>query len=152
MINIAVQAFFFAKDKEAVELAITQNQSATQASQSMMSSRSYMRRATITVDSSRSRLLQKILSLCTHLRRSDKQYNAFKRMASKVIRSPNDTRWNSYLNTFEDAIQLKTQYTSFCADNDKDECHLTASEWQLVQHTVDFLQPFKDATKRCEGD
>ena len=73
-------------------------------------------------------------------------------MAGKVIRSPNDTRWNSYLNTFEDAIQLKAQYTSFCADNDKDEYHLIASEWHLVQLTIDFLQPFKDATKRCEGD
>jgi hypothetical protein len=150
IINIAVQAFFFAKDKEAVDLAIQESQ-----------------RSDASIDDELSQLyqksdddggfikvtpLQKILSLCTHLRRSDRQYNTFKRLAGKVIRSPNDTRWNSYLNTFEDALQLRTQYTSFCSDNDKDECHLTASEWHLVQQTIDFLQPFKEATKRCEGD
>jgi hypothetical protein len=60
-------------------------------------------------------------------------------MAGKVIRLLNDTRWNSYLNTFEDAIQLKAYYTSFYADNDKDEYHLTTAKWQLVQLTIDFL-------------
>jgi hypothetical protein len=47
---------------------------------------------------------------------------------------------------------LKAYYTTFCAENDKDEYHLTTSEWQLVQLIIDFLQPFKEATKRCEGD
>ena len=150
IINIAVQAFFFAKDKEAVNLAIEQSQRSgfsIDDELAQLSAKSDDNGGFIKITP-----LQKILSLCTHLRQSDKQFNAFKRMAGKVIRSPNDTRWNSYLNTFEDAMQLKTQYTSFCADNDKDECYLTASEWHLVQLTIDFLQPFKDATKRCEGD
>jgi hypothetical protein len=150
MINIAVQAFFFAKNKEAVDLAIEEAE-----------------RSGISIDDELSQLyeksddnggfikvtpLQKILSFTSYLRRSDRQYNAFKRMAGKVIRSPNDTRWNSYLNTFEDAIQLKQHYTSFCNDNDKDEYHLTTAEWLLIQQTIAFLQPFKEATKRCEGD
>jgi hypothetical protein len=150
MINIAVQAFFFGKNKEAVDLAIQESQ-----------------RSSLSIDDELSQLfekndddsgfikitpLQKILSFTSHLRQSDRQYNRFKAIAGKMIRSPNDTRWNSYLNTFEDALQLKTHYTSFCADDDKDELHLSASEWHLVQLTIDFLQPFKEATKRCEGD
>ena len=59
---------------------------------------------------------------------------------------------DSYLNTFEDAVELKASYSSYCADYNKDEYHLTTSEWQLVQLTIDFLQPLKEATKRCEGD
>jgi hypothetical protein len=47
---------------------------------------------------------------------------------------------------------MKTYYTSFYADNDKDEYYLSASKWHLVQLTIDFLVPFKEATKRCEGD
>ena len=70
-----------------------------------------------------------------------------------MIQAPNDTRWNSYLNTFEDALELKTYYTTFCVDFDKeDKYQLTVSEWHLVQLTIAFLQPFKEATKRCEGD
>ena len=147
MINIAVQAFFFAKDKAAVDFALYESQ-----------------RSGLTIDDELSQLseksddecgfikiapLQKILSFTSHLRRSDMQYNRFRTMAGKVIRSPDDTKWNSYLNTFEDAIELKTHYTSFCADNDKDEYYLSASEWHLVQLTIDFLMPFKEATKRC---
>ena len=70
-----------------------------------------------------------------------------------MIRAPNDMRWNSYLNTFKDALELKTYYTTFCVDFDKeDEYQLTASEWHLVQLTIAFLQPFKEATKRYKGD
>jgi hypothetical protein len=42
-------------------------------------------------------------------------------MAGKVIRLPNDTKWNSYLNTFKDAIELKTAYTTFCVTFDKED-------------------------------
>ena len=150
IINIAVQAFFFARSSEAVDSAITESQRSgfsiddelTQLSEKSDDEGGFLKIAP----------LQKILSLCTHLRRSDKHFNHFKRIATKVIRSPNDTRWNSYLNTFEDAVELKASYSSYCADYDKDEYQLTTSEWQLVQLTIDFLQPFKEATKRCEGD
>jgi hypothetical protein len=70
-----------------------------------------------------------------------------------VIRAPNDTRWNSYLNAFEDAIQLKREYTNFTVTLELfNDYQLTASEWQLVELTIQFLEPFKEATKRCEGD
>ena len=70
-----------------------------------------------------------------------------------MIRAPNDTRWNSYLNAFEDAVQLKAEYTTFtCTSEPFYNYQLTASEWQLVQQTIAFLQPFQEATKRCEGD
>jgi len=87
------------------------------------------------------------------LRRSDRLFNAFKRLAGKSIRRPNNTRWNSYLNTFEDALSLRASYTSFVIDNPSlYEHELTAADWTLVETTTNFLQPFREATKRCEGD
>ena len=89
----------------------------------------------------------------TSLRRSDKLFNAFKRLAGKVIRQPNDTRWNSYLLTVEDALELEGAYTMFIIDVPQlPDNELTAAEWQLVELTVQFLLPFKEATKQCEGD
>jgi hypothetical protein len=74
-------------------------------------------------------------------------------MANKVIRAPCDTRWNSYLFTLKDALYCKTAYTTFACDNlSIEEYQLTASEWQLVEETIRFLQPFKEATKRYKGD
>ena len=95
MINIAVQAFFFVRSSEVVDIAITESQRSglsiddelTQLSEKSDNEGGFPKIAP----------LQKVLSLCTHLRRSDKHFNHFKRMATKAIRSPNDTRWTATL-------------------------------------------------------
>jgi hypothetical protein len=93
------------------------------------------------------------LKFVTTLRRFDRLYNRFKNAAGKAIRAPNATRWNSYYNTFQDALELKGYYTSFIHDNPAlAEYELTTADWLLVEQTLTFLEPFKEATKRCEGD
>lgn len=150
IINIAVQAFFFAKDKEAVELAIEQ---AIHSLRHVDDELLLLSEKDETAGWIKIPPLQKILAFVTTLSRSDKLYNAFRKAAGKVIRRPNDTRWNSYLFTFEDALELRAVYTSFIYDHQQlADKELTAAEWQLVEQTVQFLQPFKEATKRCEGD
>jgi hypothetical protein len=148
MLNIAVQAFFYAKDEAAIKLVIEESLRPGASIDDELLALSQKDTGWLAIAP-----LKKILSFCSTLRRSDRQYNAFKRMAGKVIRAPNDTRWNSYLNAFEDAVELKGEYTTFTITSELfNDYQLTASEWQLVDLTIQFLQPFRHATKRCEGD
>ena len=147
--NIAIQAFFFVKNDEALDVAITQSE------RSNTSLDDELLRGSQKEDLGgwlKITPLQKTLNITILLRRSDKLFAVFKGMAGKVIRAPNDTRWNSYLNTFEDAVELKAQFTTFCVLAKHDSDSLTASEWTLIEQTVAFLQPFKQATKLLEGD
>jgi hypothetical protein len=150
IINLAVQSFLFAKSKEAVELAITSANSNGLTIDEELLQKS---EDDDTAGWIKQPALQKILKLRTTLSRSDKLYNAFQRAAGKVIRAPNVTRWNSYYSTFEDALELKGYYTSFIHDNPAlAEYELSTADWLLVEQTIAFLEPFKAATKRCEGD
>ena len=150
IINLAVQAFFFAKNEEAIELAIQASTSSTTSvdEQLQLLSENEEDAGWIKISP-----LQKVLSFVTAIRRSDRLYNAFKKRAGKTIRAPNDTRWNSYFNTFEDAYELKGSYSAFIFEHNHLAAYeLTTSEWQLVEQTIAFLMPFKEATKQCEGD
>jgi hypothetical protein len=151
IINIAVQAFFFAKNKEAIEMAIQAASSLTTSidEQLVLLSEKDENAGWINVQP-----LQKILIFVRIIRKSDKLYNAFKKKAGKTIRAPNDTRWNSYLTTFEDAYDLKGSYSALILEHQAQllECELSTTEWQLVEQTITFLTPFKEATKQCEGD
>jgi hypothetical protein len=150
MINLAVQSFLFAKSKEAVELALQDaEQSQTAIDEELL------QRFNIDDEAGwvATPALQKVLQFVTTLRRSDGLFNGFKRSAGKAIRAPNDTRWNSYLNTLEDALQLKVEYTAFVFQHQELlEYELSAADWSIIEETIHFLRPFKEATKACEGD
>lgn len=43
--------------------------------------------------------------------------------------------------------------SSFVHDNSQlSHYELSQAEWRLLRDTEQFLQPFKEQTKRCEGD
>ena len=147
--NIAIQAFFYAKNDEALYIAIAESErSSTSIDDALLrGSEKEEGGGWLKVAP-----LQKMLNIAIVLRRSDRLYQQFKDIAGKVIRAPNDTRWNSYLNTFEDALELKAQFTSFCVTSEHNDDLLSPLEWTLVEQTIAFLQPFKYATKQLEGD
>ena len=48
---------------------------------------------------------------------------------------------------------MKANISSFVVNNpDLYQFELTAADWLIVEQTIEFLEPFKAATKRCEGD
>jgi hypothetical protein len=142
IINLAVQSFWFATSQEAAELA-SQDLSMDNEIDALDGEGGWIQQPA----------LQKILHFVTTLRRSDRLFNDFKRLAGKAIRKPVITRWNSYYSTFEDALELRVAYTTFVLDNEQlIDYELSAVDWQLVEQTITFLQPFKQATKQCEGD
>ena len=151
IINLAVQAFFFAYSQEAVELAISQ---ADELPASSIDEQLQELSDKENAGWIKSEPLQEVLLFVRTLRRSDRLYNSFKLLANRTIRAPNDTRWNSYFTTFTDAVLLKSSYIAFVASHadQLSNCELSNSEWQLIETTVTFLEPFKEATKQCEGD
>lgn len=37
-------------------------------------------------------------------------------------------------------------------NNELADCELSTVDWQVLRHSKKFLQPFKEVTKRCEGN
>jgi hypothetical protein len=132
IINLAVQSFLFARNQDAVKLAIAD------AEQSQVDIDTQLLQPFNNNDKEagwiQTAALQKLLQFVNIIRRSDRLFNAFKSIAGKTIRAPNDTRWNSYLFTFEDALELKGSYTTFILEQPAlVECELSAADWLVVE-------------------
>ena len=151
IINLPVQAFLFAKSKAAVDYATTLSQAHFQDTDSYNAALS---QNDATAGWIRAEPLQKLLTFVDTIRASDRLYNAFKdHCGGKTVHKPNDTRWNSHLDCFEDALALDSQYNEFIRNNEElEHLELTLTDWRLVRETCDFLRPFKEAVLRCEGD
>jgi len=88
VINLAVQAFLFGKDKDAVEESIRQ------ASQLSQEERSGARLDTAK-EWRRLSALGRAHNFVVVMRSSTQRYQEFKKRAGRVIPLDNDTRWNS---------------------------------------------------------
>ena len=152
IINLAVQAFLFSRNEEAVAEAGRQSQRCRTDIDFEIAAGS------ITEDDrgwSTILPLQKLHTLTSRLNRSDKLKLQFKKLTKgRTIHSDNETRWNSWYFTIDSALKLQFEIGQFVHDNYKELGHLdlTHSEWQILRDTLSFLQPFKEATKRYEGD
>ena len=148
-INLPVQTFLFAKDKEA--LAIAKERAAN---------------STITLDDtiaelsqtdekagwSRSAPVYKVYRLAVALRNM-RLAKEFKHLAGRVLDMPNETRWNSWYRLIEEALQSRASVVAIIdAHSELQEYRFTQDDWQLLKDTYYFLQPFHRATKLCEGD
>ncbi|GAB7336404.1 hypothetical protein MBLNU13_g09122t1 [Cladosporium sp. NU13] len=151
IINLPMQAFLFAKDHEAVEEAL--RQADLRGSEVDEEIAVLSRRGTeggwITVAPH-----QKIHAFGAYLRRSDRLFQEFKRLARRSLHQPNDTRWHSWYDEFEGAYQLRDSYSQLIHNHPKDlaDFELSTREWDLVKITIDILVPFKIACKKLEGD
>jgi len=64
----------------------------------------------------------------------------------------NITRWNSWFNIIDVALQRRSAIVIWLMDNiDKiGDNHLEKDDWDLLQKTHEFLQPFKQGTLLTE--
>jgi len=96
--------------------------------------------------------LLKVKELAIALR-STRHSNAFKAIAGRTIPIPNETRWNSWLTMIDAALALRPQVNVFVAENEElERLRLLSDDWHAIEETFRFLQPFREATKACEGD
>ena len=154
IINLAVQAFLFAKDEEAVEEAERQSQRLGRDLDELLASLGVAVNTQEGKGWSTILPLQKLHDFVTKLSRSDRLQRLFKKLTKgRVIHTPNIARWNSWFYTIDNAVELQFEMGQFIQDNDElSNCELLLSEWKILRDTLKFLQPFKEVTKRCEGD
>lgn len=150
IINLAVQAFLFARDEDAIEEAERQSRRSRRDIDeeiALASVKSQEGWSTVLP-------LKKLHTFCAALNRSSALNTAFKKLCKgRTVHSPNVTRWNSWWYTITSAISLQFEMSSFVHDNPQlSACELSQAEWRLLRDTEHFLQPFKEQTKRCEGD
>lgn len=151
IINLPMQAFLFAKDNEAVEEAL--RQADLRGSEVDEEIAILSRRGTeggwITVTPH-----QKVHGFGTYLRKSDRLFQEFKRLAGRSLHQPNDTRWHSWFDEFEGAYQLRDSYSQLIHNNPNElaDFELSTREWDLIKMSIDILVPFKIACRKLEGD
>jgi hypothetical protein len=150
IINLPTQAFLFAKDAEAVDVALQRANNSQE--QTMDESIALLSQVDDSKGFSKVPTLQKINQFATALRKK-RLHDIWMSHARQRLSRPNDTRWNGWLTLIEQAGQERPAYAAVCNEVSELEQYLLSSdEWQLIQHTYHFLQPFKEITKRAEGD
>ena len=70
----------------------------------------------------------------------------------KVINPPN-TRWSGHFDNLASVLHLKKPLTNLMATHDDWADHeLTASDWKLVEGSVELLKPVRDTVKALEAE
>lgn len=152
MVNIPVQAFLYAENDAAVDYADSL------ISQERLDTTQQVR--ALTRDKATAGWLNnsdagsKVLGFCKTLRASDQLYNAFKNLSGgKMIHAPNDTRWHSVHDTLHSARAVSSEYGQFTHKYPQlAKYEMSINDWQQIDDTLTFLHPFREVSKRCEGD
>ena len=157
IINLATQAFMFADNAEAAEIAYTRAELSQIDNQ--LDNESLVSMESTNDGLVKQPALQKLKALAVALR-DDRLWQAFKTVAksfpelpSTVPKIPGETRWNGWLLMIEEAFQTRPILDALMA-----RCHdsleliiLSDGDWQLLKHIAEFLAPFKEVTKKNEG-
>jgi hypothetical protein len=153
-VNLALQAFLYLKDKEAIDEALRQvaiDENSTidkKLAQRMKEAKAAGWREIGT--------LGKVHNLIVHIRGSEARYNEFVAMAGRAIPMDNDTRWNSWFLVIqvikEPAVRAAIdEYTRKWYAEVKND-YLSPEDWQVVDDTHDFLLTFYEVTLLNQGD
>lgn len=154
IINLATQAFMFADNAEAAEIAYTRAELSQLDNQ--LDNESLVSMESTNDGLVKQPALQKLKALAVALR-EDRFWQAFKTVArsfpelpSAVPKVPGETRW---LLMIEEAFQTRPILDALLA-----RCHdslelmiLSDEDWRLLKHIAEFLTPFKEVTKKNEG-
>ena len=148
ILNIASQAFFFATDAEAFDIAV-------QRSQNSADSRTLLDEISSLSDLQDSgfckhETMVKLYGLAIELR-TLKYNQAFKRLAGRIIRIPGKTRWNGWYLMLLEAGQLRPFVVQLIDQfPELEQYRFTPSNWDVIEATKKFLQPFYDLTLMLE--
>jgi hypothetical protein len=98
--------------------------------------------------------LAKLHALAVYIRSSALHNDQWYDAVGKQLGIDNITRWSSWHRVIATALKKKTQIIQFIAehDNDLEGNTLTSRDWEMLERTLEFLQPFYEATLEAEGD
>jgi hypothetical protein len=147
IINLATQAFMFAEDQEAVEVA---TQRAANSDQTIDDSIAALSK-TEAQGWRKAGPLKKLYNLAVALRNL-RLHNEFKKLANQLIKIPGETRWNGWFMMIEEAFYTRSAIVQLIDLHPELELYrFTADDWRLLTDTYHFLQPFHEVTKLTEG-
>lgn len=152
VLNLSMQAFLFAADSEAVEEA------QRQADAHNLSIDDELVALSDSANGFAGRIAcephQKIHAFGARLRRTDKLIAAFRSLAGKALHVPNDTRWHSWFDEFNDAYELRESYSALIRQFPEElgDFELSVKEWDLIKTSIDILTPFKVSSRKLESD
>jgi hypothetical protein len=154
ILNLAVQAFLFAKDQSAVdesERQLNLNGSDVE-SEAIFTSHLQGTKAGFAKTTP---ALIKLHNIQIHTRSSTHHYNRFTSHAGRALPADNVTRWNSWYAlcscACEDAI--RRAITAYVAESKElEDDQLTHNDWEVLYDTRNFLLPFDAASKRLQRD
>lgn len=149
VINLAVQAFLFAKDREAMDEAV--RQLSQLARDELQGSRS-------NIDTAKEWRqlgpLGRAHNTVNHMRSSTQHYQDFKSRAGRSIPKDNSTRWNSWYSLLHVLLKTRVHVNNYQDDhyNDLEGDILTRADWDELQEYHNFLKPFYDITQDGQFD
>ncbi|OWT42391.1 hypothetical protein VFPPC_18318 [Pochonia chlamydosporia 170] len=97
--------------------------------------------------------LRKIHHLAVWLRTSSIHSDQWDMRVGLRLGIDNDTRWNSWYKLLSNALRKKAEIRQFFLDFERElgDNILTISDWEFIERTQQFLQPFAAATLLGEG-
>lgn len=149
VINLAVQAFLFAKDQEATDEAV--RQLSQLAKDELKGSRS---RIDTAKEWRQLGPLGRAHNTVNHMRSSTQHYQNFKARAGRSIPKDNSTRWNSWYQLLHVLLKKRVEVNNYqdAYYSDLTEDVLTRSDWEELQEYHGFLKPFYDITQDGQFD
>jgi hypothetical protein len=111
VVNLAVQAFLFSKDKEAVDEAIRE----VEANKDLELEERLAERLKLAKAAGWRSIgpLGKLHNIAVHIRGSEARFNDFKDLAGRALGLDNDTRWNSWYLLLLTAIELRAAINQY---------------------------------------
>jgi hypothetical protein len=148
IINLAAQAFMTASSQKAIDDAIEfvrNSQTTSDAEDILAESEDGWQSANA---------IKKATQYVAFVRSSYSLINEFINHAGQTVVAPNTTRWNLWFNMLQRLLKLRESVDYFIAKHAHlcGQFILTEEDWQLIRLTVDFLQPFYQATIETQGD
>ncbi|KAG7423098.1 Copper-containing nitrite reductase [Fusarium oxysporum f. sp. raphani] len=97
--------------------------------------------------------LAKLHALAVYIRSSALHNDQWSDAVGKQLGIDNITRWSSWHRVITIALKKKPQIIQFTAehDNDLEGSTLSSRDWEMLERTLEFLQPFYEATLEAEG-
>ncbi|KAG6989569.1 putative 30S ribosomal protein S17-like protein [Fusarium oxysporum f. sp. conglutinans] len=97
--------------------------------------------------------LAKLHALAVYIRSSALHNDQWYDAVGKQLGIDNITRWSSWHRVITVALKKKPQIIQFTAehDNDLEGNTLSSRDWEMLERTLEFLQPFYEATLEAEG-
>lgn len=147
VVNLAAQAFLFAKDSEALDEAVRQlSQLAKDEQQGL----------TADTASEWRKLgpLGRAHNTVIHIRSSNERYQAFKKEAGRSIPRDNSTRWNSWYSLLHVLLEKKVHVNNYQDEHFDSLTNdiLSRDDWLELQEYHDFLKPFHEITQDGQFD